>query len=215
MAPGPIRPSMPPAAGRSRRFLLRAAGATLLLTGCRSTPPAAPAPTRRSPAAAPAGTGGRPIRLDVAEIRVRRLYQPQQTAPYVDHLFPTPPVEALEQWAAEMLVAAGTSGTAVMTITQGAALLTPLATKTGIVGALTTEPAERYDVEVGAVIDQFDRTGQRVGSASAAASKTSSLDEDANARDRRILWDSLTRDVMTDFTSSMTAAAAAYLKQIP
>lgn len=183
-------------------------GLAMMITACES-------PKQPPPTFPPLTFDGPPIRLDVADIQVRRLYRSDGTSPHVDHLFHTPPAEALEQWANQKLVAAGQSGTAVMTITQGAVLLTPLERKGGISGALTTEQSVRYDAEVGAVIDQFDAGGQRVGSASAAARKARSLDEEATERDKLVLWDSITRELMDEFNASMTGAVRTYLKPAP
>ena len=40
-----------------------------------------------------------PIKLNVAKINVEVQYKPTLRKPNVEHLFPTPPAEAIKQWA--------------------------------------------------------------------------------------------------------------------
>ena len=88
----------------------------------------------------------KPIKLNVAKLEVVSQYQATLTAPYVEHLFPTPPVKALKQWAKDRFRAVGRSGTARLVILDATAIEVQLQKKTGLKASFTKQQSQRYAV---------------------------------------------------------------------
>ncbi|MBT3305961.1 MAG: hypothetical protein HN377_05695, partial [Alphaproteobacteria bacterium] len=94
-----------------------------------------------------------PIKLDVAKIEVVNHYRAPLRAPNVEHLFPTPPVAALKQWAKDRLRAVGRAGVARLVIVNAGAVESRLATKTGLTATFTKQQSQRYDLAVEARLE--------------------------------------------------------------
>ena len=154
-----------------------------------------------------------PIALDVAAIEIADTYRPPMAAPNVDHLAPTPPANAVRQWAADRLKAVGQSGVARLVIIDGSLTETPLAGKGGVVGAFTTEQSERYEGAVEAKLEIDDPRYGRTGFAAARATRSSTIAENATLTERETLWFDLVETMMRDFDAEMQRNVDQYLKQ--
>lgn len=152
-----------------------------------------------------------PIALDVARIEVVDTYTPPLAAPNVEHRVPNPPARSLARWAADRLKPAGASGTAVFTIVGASVVETPLEVKKGVAGAFVTEASERYDAVAEARLEIVDPGGQRRGFASARATRSRALAEDATLNERETLWHELVVALMADFDAEMAKNIRAYL----
>ena len=120
-----------------RRTAALAVMASLLAAAC-STPPESP------DFPVPRYTEQPPIKLDVAEVRVKQSYEPPLKAPNVEHLVPLRPADAARQWAKDRLEAVGETGTATLDIVDASVTREGVETEGGIGGWLTTEPDARY-----------------------------------------------------------------------
>ncbi len=142
-----------------------------------------------------------PLKLNVAKIEIVTQYRPPLTRPNVDHLFPTPPLKAIRQWASDRLRAVGRAGVARVVIRQAAAIETALAQKKGIKAAFTKQQAFRYDLTLDATVEIHSRPGG--GDASAQATRFTTLGEDASVNERNRVWLKLTETLMLDFNAEM------------
>jgi hypothetical protein len=167
-----------------------------LVAACSSPPPRPSFPDIRF-------TDKLPIALDVARIEVQTTYQPPFKAPNVDHLFPVPPVHALETWARDRLRPAGRTGRALFTIRNASVIETELKTPGGISGAFTTAPSERYDLTLEASLQIIDNSGLQVRTASAKATRSQSVLQDITPNDRDKVWYDMTVAAMADFDQQM------------
>ena len=143
------------------------------------------------------------LNLDAAALEVVSEYGPLMEAPHVDHLFPTPPLTALERWAADRLEAVGRSGIARFVIKDARATATPLAIDEGLAGAFKKEQSVRYEASIEALLEIVDDRGFRKGFASARVSRTRTLAEDATLNERDKVWFELTEAMMQDFNAEM------------
>jgi hypothetical protein len=178
----------------SRRIL--GAGILVVLAGCSTPPPRPIFPDIRY-------TGAAPIRLDVAAIDVRDDYQPPLRPPNVDHLFPVPPARAAENWARDRLRATGTRGRAVFILRNASVIETELPQTPGITGALTTQPAQRYDVTLQATLQIVDAQGLPLRTANVTATRSQSVLEGITPNERDHAWYDMTNAVMQDFDRQM------------
>jgi hypothetical protein len=185
--PTPFRP----------RLLALALAVASLLAGCETTPPHTTFPDIRF-------TAEPPIGLEVAAIDIRNDYQPSFRAPHVEHLFPVPPARAAENWAHDRLKAVGNAGRARFTIKDAEVIEVELKKASeGIRGALTTEPAERYDMTLEASLDALDAHGLPLRTVTVKATRSQTVLEGATPNQREETWYAMTKSIMADFDRQM------------
>jgi hypothetical protein len=190
--------------GKALKLLVLAFLAPLALGGCETPLPAQKLPTLTYGHLAP-------FRLDVARIEIVGQYQAPLKTPNVDHLFPTPPAQALRQWAGDRLRPAGKAGTARFVIVDGAAIETSLKRDTGVTGTFKKEQSERYDVRVEVLLEILDEAGKRLGFTTAHRSRSRTVPEDISLADREAGWFTLTEQVMNDLNAALERAIPEHL----
>ncbi len=142
-----------------------------------------------------------PLKLNVARIEVVSQYRPPLKAPNVEHLFPTPPLKAMKQWAKDRLRAVGRSGSAKLIITTASAIETALPVQTGLKATFTKQQTQRYDLTVEARLEVSSPNGH--GTATAHATRFSTVREDASIDAREKIWFDLTEALVHDFDKAM------------
>lgn len=162
---------------------------TMLIAGCT------PAPPRAQPDITFADRP--PIRLNVARIDVVQRYQPTLSDPYVEHLFDTPPSDAIRQWANDRLSARGATGTATLIIQDASVAEEQLARDPGLRGLVTIEQSERYAARFAVRLEVNDGAG-RTGSADVVAERTNTVPENASLSKREEVWFDLTEKTVRD-----------------
>lgn len=176
-----------------KRFLL--ALTTLTLIGCQQ----APTPQTLQPlsfASMPK------IRIAAAEIRVVEQYEPPLKAPNVEHMFPNPPTKAVNQWVADRLQAAGTSGLLEVSIEDASVVEVPLPKTDGVRGFFTDDQSERYDAKLRVTFRMYD--GLKAASIAAGdvnVVHARSINEKATIQDRERLFDEMMKEMMMQFNS--------------
>ena len=143
-----------------------------------------------------------PLRLDVASVDVRNDYQMPFRAPNVEHDFPVSPGHAAENWARDRLKPVGRDGRAVFAIRDASVVEIELPKEGGITGALTTAPAQRYDMRLEASVQILDRGGE-ARSATAQVTRSQSVLEGITPNERDQAWYSMTQAAMADFDRQM------------
>lgn len=143
----------------------------------------------------------KPIKLNVAKFEVVSQYQASLRPPNVEHLFPTPPVKALKQWAKDRFRTVGRSGTARLVILNATAIEVQLQRKTGLTATFTKQQSQRYDMTVQARLEVTN--GEASGHTIAQATRFSTIREDASINKRERLWFELTDALVRDFDKVM------------
>ncbi len=152
-----------------------------------------------------------PLRLSVAAVAVSSDFRPAMAPPAVDHLFPVPPARALRRWAKDRLKAAGPMGRARFIILDASVREVPLKTRKGIEGIFYKEQSERYEAVVEARLEIIDGRGDFRGGATARATRTQTVREDASINAREAVWFEMTEALMRDFNREMEKNIRAYL----
>ncbi len=152
-----------------------------------------------------------PLKLNVGKIEIISQYRSPLRHPNVDHLFPTPPLKAVRQWATDRLRAVGSSGVAKVVIRNAAAIETALAEKKGLKAAFTKQQAFRYDLTLEATVEIHARQGG--GDASAKATRFTTLGEDSSVNERNKAWLKLTETLMRDFNAEMEKNLGPFLRR--
>jgi len=138
------------------------------------------------------------LRLTVGSVEVVSKYKPTFAAPHVDHLFPTPPLKALQRWAGDRIKAAGGPMTARFVIYDASATETKLPRDTSIRGTFTKQQSERYTASVEVALEIRDARGVVKGHAMARARRSNTVREDASVSDRDRVWFELTDALVKD-----------------
>ncbi len=152
-----------------------------------------------------------PIKLAVAKVEVTSTYREPLRPPNVEHLFPTPPGAALRIWAADRLRAEGGSDVAKMVISNASVTDTKLKIRKGIAGAFFIEQSERYDAAVEAAIMIVDANGKQKAFATARASRSTTVAENASISERRRIQFEMIEALMKDFDVEMEKNIRRYL----
>ena len=151
-----------------------------------------------------------PFRLNAGILQVVSEYRSPMKSPNVEHLSPAPPETALRQWAGDRLSADGIVGTARFVILDASVKETPLTLGKGLKGAVTLDQSERFDATVEANLEIMDR-GRRLGYATAKASRSITVREDASLNQREKVWFELSEMLMNDFNDEMEKNISLYL----
>lgn len=169
------------------------------LVACDTAPPRPVYPDIRFTAAPP-------IRLAVGAVDLTNAFKPTFQSPEVEHLFPVPPARAVENWVHDRLVAAGGAARARFTLNNAAVIETELSKKKeGLTGALTKEPAQRYDATLDAMLDIIDDHGVPVRTISVKVTRSQTVLEGITPNERDQTWYDMTKALMADFDAQMSS----------
>ena len=195
------------AANVLRPFVVAAAaGVALTLAACATEKP--------PPKVQPLSFDNLPeIRLDVAELQIIPAYAATKRRPQVDHLFHTPPQDALRNWARAKIKAAGNARRAMVVVRQASVIEVPLRTKKGVRGALTNEPSERYEAVIEVELEIRDDTGKRVGWMTTRVSRQRSVQEGISEPERMVFWQKLTGELVADLARAFDRRVSEHLSK--
>lgn len=150
------------------------------VAGC-ATPAPEPAPTTIT------FSHLRPLRLDVARVRVVVDYVLPFEKPHVEHLASLSPAEAVRQWAKDVLKPVGTRREAVLVVTDASLVEEVAAGQSGLQGLLRGGTSERYRARLVARIEIRD--GEEVLARSeTTVSHSRSLSDARSLTGRARLW---------------------------
>lgn len=139
-----------------------------------------------------------PMRFDVGEVVIEQAYKPSVEAPNVELLFPHRPDQAAAGWAADRLIAAGSTRRLRFIVSDASVTETALTVKTGVSGAVTIDQSEKYDATLAIDVQIVEDDGFVAGNATATVRRSVTVAEDASLNDREATWYRLTKDLMDD-----------------
>ena len=151
------------------------------------------------------------VELNVAEVKILKAYQPSTDRPHVELEFPISPLETAARWAKDRLQSAGTSGTAVVTITDASVIETVLEKKGGLTGIFTKDQSERYDGTITMKIEATDPTG-RMATTTATVKRSVTVAEDVSLNERSKIWYDFTEKIMLDLNRQMVESIRTHMK---
>lgn len=158
-----------------------------------------------------AAEGDKPrLALDVLRIETATEYKAPRAAPHVDHLFPTPPEQAIRQWAKSEFKAVGRDRLALLVIRDASVVEVPLEKPGGIRSWFTVDQSERYDAVIDVQIEIRSERG-REAYASAQVKRSRTVPEDITEDGRRAVWAAMTDDLLNDLSGQLETAMRRYL----
>jgi len=176
------------------RQVLLGGFATLALAACGTT-----APMEKEVAVLPP-----PLTLDVARIEVVSNFQGSSEAPRVEGLLPTPPEQALRDWAASRLAAGGQGGVARFTILDASIAEEDLDRDVGVPGLLRAPQTVRYNATAAATLEILDDPRGREGRASSRVQFSRTIWPDASPQAHQMLWQGMIAPLISAFDAEMT-----------
>ncbi len=179
------------------------------LSACATPPPPARNLDRISYSERP------PIRLDVREIEIQRVYQAPNAAPNVDHLFPVPPAVGAQLWAADRLKAAGPTRRARFILREAPVIEIPLARTGGLTGTFTIDQSERYEARLVAELQILAEDGRVEAAVTVEVTHHRTVPENLTLNERLEVWHQMTRALLDEMDRKLDAtvkeALTAYL----
>lgn len=151
-----------------------------------------------------------PYKLDVATIEVEKRPAAPESGNVV-HEVPVPLTDIAEKWARQRLTAAGTNGTAVVTIEKATLVEEKLPKTSGFRGAFTTDQTERYTADLQIALSLSNDRGQ--GNVRASARKIRTIAEDATLAQREKLWFEMVETLSREVDEEMDRQIAAHLTE--
>lgn len=141
-----------------------------------------------------------PIPLNVARVDIVNAEMTAAgTGKRVDQQFPVHPNAALQQWAKDRLRPVGGNGVARFIITQSRVDEVELPTTGGVRGALTTEPAQRYDGVMEVTLEMVGGAGSGPDAVATKVQRQHSVQEKVTLADREQQWFAMIDNMMQDF----------------
>jgi hypothetical protein len=159
-------------------------------------------------------SGRAPLRLAVERVTVQSAYRPRETAPYVDHLMPLKPEDAIRQMLEARLVAAGGPGSIQAVILDAAVEEEEIETQSGLRGLFTKEPAARLEGRFQVQVDRLSAAGEVLKSVSTAVTRTASIPEGVGYAERQRIGYELVRKLVDDLDEGLTANVRANFADI-
>ena len=144
-----------------------------------------------------------PIEIAAAQIEIVEDYVPPLAAPNVEHKFPTPPAQAVRQWAKDRLRLVGDDGVLRVIIRDASVIETKLEKTGGVRGAFTVDQSERYDARLAVVVEVRSVRGFQDAFASAIAERSRTVPENISIQDREKVWFEMTEAMMNDLNASL------------
>lgn len=190
-----------------RRAVVRglALAAAIGLSACAGAPSTPQYPDIRF-------TGKDPLIVKALRVDVNSDYQPPFIAPNVEHLMPISPERMARQWALDRLQPLR-SGDAIarFTILDARVIETKLKTATGLKGAFTDEPAERYDAYLRVRVSLDNPTTRYHGEVETSVQHSMTVQEGASMNQREAVWYELVKKLGASFDASMDANLHQYM----
>lgn len=192
---------------RSTRLVL-ALVAVLAVGACQSKPPMQKLPEISF-------ADKRPIRLNVAELRIEPVYQPPLREPNIEHLMPVSPEAATVRWAQDRIKPMGSvgSGAARVQINDARVVRIPLKTDKGISGLFKEEQAERYEGSLDVAVQILDPRNLTIADVVARATRTKSVPEGVSPNERDRVLHELTETLIRDIDGQMEGLIQTYLNR--
>jgi len=151
------------------------------------------------------------ISVDVAAFEVINQFNPPLAAPHIEHLMPTSPAVALQQWLKDRFKGVGKTGTLRLIIEDARATETTLTKNESLKGKFTKQQSQRYDMTVKATMELRGIAGDLLASTTAQAEQSITAREDISLNDREKLWFDTVSQLMASFNQAMEANIRTYM----
>ena len=173
----------------SLKHFMAMALAVLALAGCRSESPVEFPPL--------SFVRYQPIHMDVSNIEIVEEYKSPQREPYVEHLMPYAPAEAVRIWVKDRLRAVGMEKTLQVIIREGSVVSVPIRKDTAVGDLVTLNRDKRYDAKLEVELRVYGtQSAISESNVSVSATRSITIPEKASANRREALMRQMISDLM-------------------
>jgi len=151
------------------------------------------------------------LSFTVGRIEIVEKFRSPLQSPNVEHLFPTPIMQALRRWSDDRLKATA-GGTNVMRVIveDASAIAEKLKTNEDLEALFTTEQAERVDARLQVRIEITDADGAVLAFTNTEAARLRTTPENVSLNERNQIYNDLTMVLMNDFNTSQEQVIRRY-----
>lgn len=159
----------------------------------------------------------KPLELNVSSVTVENRYVPPMKPPYIEHTFPTPPYNAVENLVKKKLLATGGLNAMRVIVTDASVVEEDLPVTCGVEGAFKEEAMIRLRAQIDLRLEVYNPASPQsvIGFATLAAKRTKSIMEDASPAERERSYYELTEAMMADINSGIRNVVTDKLKITP
>ncbi len=152
-----------------------------------------------------------PYRFEVAAVEVVVPFVAPLKPPHVEHLSPTPPADLMRRWVADRVMAVGAVGAVRVTISDARIVMTVLKVNEDLKDRFTTEQVARYDARAEMLIEVLDGRNLVRAHAGAVATRSRTVPEGLNMRQRDQVLFELTEALIADLDRALGPNIERYL----
>ena len=152
-----------------------------------------------------------PFNVNVTSIEIVNQFSSLMKAPHIELKLPTSPATALIQWVKDRLKATGKFGKLRVFIEDASATETQLDLDRSLKGQFTKQQSHLYKFSIRATALLTDASGVRLGSATATATRSTTIREDISLNERQQAWFELVDQLINDFNRQMEVSLNQHL----
>ncbi len=175
----------------------------LVLSACQSSSPVDYKPL--------SFTHYQPIYMAVSNIEQVQEYKSTMRPPYVEHLLPYSPAEAMDIWVKERLRPVGGNQRVQLIIKDGSVMAYDLPKQPGFKGFITNEQDKRYEAKLEVEMRVYGEGAMSEASINVSAARSITVPEKASARERNVIYRKLIADLMESVNAEMEKNMYMYL----
>lgn len=168
----------------------------LVVSSCSNPPPAIPRDMNFK--------RYQPIMMNVGRISFLEDYQSPRHPPYVEHLLPITPAEAMKKWVDDRLRVAGTNKFMQVIVKDASVISTPIPDS-----GLSLGKSRRYDAKLSVEMRIYGEGAMSEASIQTTATRSITIPESASLRDRENAF----RRMIFELMETMNAALEQYMFQ--
>lgn len=172
----------------------------LVVTSCSNPPPAIPRDMNFK--------RYQPMMMDVGRIEFFEDYQSPRREPYVEHLLPITPTEAMKKWVEDRLRVAGTNKALHVIVKDASVVSTPVYEESAA-DALTLGKTRRYDAKLSVEMRIYGEGAMSEASIQTTATRSITIPESASLHEREQRF----RRMIFELMETMNAALEQYTHQ--
>ncbi|MDP6475699.1 MAG: hypothetical protein QF449_01060 [Alphaproteobacteria bacterium] len=151
------------------------------------------------------------LNFTVGRIEIVEKYRSPLQSPNVEHLFPTPIMQALRRWSDDRLkTTAGGANVMRVIVEDASAIVEELKTNEDLEALFTTEQAERVDARLQVKIEITDADGAVLAFTNTEAARSRTTPENVSLNERDQIYNDLTMVLMNDYNTSQEQVIRRY-----
>ncbi len=144
-----------------------------------------------------------PINIAVSSIQIVEEYKSPMRPPFVEHLIPYSPAEAMKIWTRDRLRSVGGDKTMQVIIKDGAVKATKLPVESGLKGWLTIEQDMQYDASLNVELRVYGTGAMSEASVNVKARRSITMPENASVNTRNLMFRNMIASMMEEVNAEL------------